>query len=127
MHAQALYIAFFDAESERVKADNPKLKHSQLQQEVRHAPQLPPCRHWHFCCAHPPVPLCRCGSGGSARPKIRKISPEWREEAMVLLMMSKQTPLLLLVVFIPCGPTPPPPWSGVGCEEQQLSALTEIP
>lgn len=31
---QALYIAFFDAESERVKAENPKLKHSQVQQEV---------------------------------------------------------------------------------------------
>ncbi len=31
---QALYIAFFDAESERVKADNPKLKHSQVQNEV---------------------------------------------------------------------------------------------
>jgi hypothetical protein len=31
---QALYIAFFDAESERVKAENPKLKHSQVQNEV---------------------------------------------------------------------------------------------
>ncbi len=31
---QALYIAFFDGESDRVKAENPKLKHSQVQQEV---------------------------------------------------------------------------------------------
>jgi hypothetical protein len=31
---QALYISFFDVESDKVKAENPKLKHSQIQQEV---------------------------------------------------------------------------------------------
>ncbi len=34
LRLQALYIAFFDTESDRVKAENPKLKHSQVQQEV---------------------------------------------------------------------------------------------
>lgn len=42
---KALYIAFFDTESDRVKAENPKLKHSQVQQEVwqrwQRSPQNP--------------------------------------------------------------------------------------
>ena len=40
--AQALYIAFFDAESDRVKAENPKLKHSQVQNEVRFSLRVAP-------------------------------------------------------------------------------------
>ena len=67
---QALYIAFFDAESERVKADNPKLKHSQVQNEVS-------CG----CVPAPLVVLCGGGDSFSGLAAMAALAPEPEEPA----------------------------------------------
>ena len=67
---QALYIAFFDAESERVKADNPKLKHSQVQNEVS-------CG----CVPAPLIVLCGGGDSFSGLAAMAALAPEPEEPA----------------------------------------------